>query len=169
MPITPFHFGPAALVHAISPKRVSFLSFCAANVLVDIEPLYYLLSGEQFLHRFFHTYIGLTAVILCTVWLFTFALRLKHWRRLPNLFGWKHLTRQPIVLGAILGGYSHIFLDSLMHADIMPFAPFSLDNGLYRFLSVDTLEWICLYSGILGALMVMARKMIRRSKSPLQQ
>ena len=43
MPITPFHFGPGAALHAISPRHVSFLAFCAANVLTDLESLYFLL------------------------------------------------------------------------------------------------------------------------------
>jgi hypothetical protein len=43
MPITPFHFGSAVIVHAVAPKQVSFLAFCAANVLIDVEPLYYML------------------------------------------------------------------------------------------------------------------------------
>jgi hypothetical protein len=36
MPITPFHFGPAVAVHAVSPKKVSFLAFCASNVLIGV-------------------------------------------------------------------------------------------------------------------------------------
>lgn len=42
MPVTPFHFGPGALLHATAPRHVSFLAFCGANVLIDLEPLYYL-------------------------------------------------------------------------------------------------------------------------------
>jgi hypothetical protein len=47
MPITPFHFGPGTAIHAIAPKHVSFLTFCSANVLIDIEPLYYMVIGQQ--------------------------------------------------------------------------------------------------------------------------
>jgi membrane-bound metal-dependent hydrolase YbcI (DUF457 family) len=38
MPFTPFHFGAGALVHSVAPMHVSFLAFCGANVLVDVEP-----------------------------------------------------------------------------------------------------------------------------------
>jgi hypothetical protein len=38
MPFTPFHFGPGAVVHSAAPKHISFLAFCGANVLVDVDP-----------------------------------------------------------------------------------------------------------------------------------
>ena len=60
MPITPFHFGPGAALHAISPRHVSFLAFCAANVLTDLESLYFLVTGQFPLHRFLHSTSGLT-------------------------------------------------------------------------------------------------------------
>ena len=62
MPVTPFHFGPGAALHSAAPARVSFIAFCVANVLIDGEPLYYMLAGAAWLHRFFHTYIGATLV-----------------------------------------------------------------------------------------------------------
>lgn len=56
MPITPFHFGPGAAIHALAPKQVSFLAFCVSNILIDIEPLYFMLTDQYPLHRFFsHT------------------------------------------------------------------------------------------------------------------
>jgi hypothetical protein len=58
MPFTAFHFGPGALVHSAAPQYVSFLAFCGANVLVDVEPLYFMLTQQHPIHRFFHTYVG---------------------------------------------------------------------------------------------------------------
>jgi hypothetical protein len=51
MPVTPFHFGPGAAIHSLAPKRVSFLAFCVSNVLIDIEPLYFMLTKQFPLHR----------------------------------------------------------------------------------------------------------------------
>lgn len=53
MPFTPFHFGPGAAIHALAPRKVSFIAFVAANVLMDVEPLYYMLTRQDHLHRFF--------------------------------------------------------------------------------------------------------------------
>jgi hypothetical protein len=35
-----------AAVHAVAPRYVSFLAFCAANVLIDMETLYFLLTNQ---------------------------------------------------------------------------------------------------------------------------
>jgi len=74
MSFTPFHPGPGALVHVMAPRRVSFLAFCGANVLMDTEPLYFMLSGQEPLHRFFHTYVGATLIMAATVALFLLTL-----------------------------------------------------------------------------------------------
>ena len=162
MPITPFHFGPAALVHAIAPRQVSFLAYCTANVLVDLEPLFYMYTGQYPLHRFFHTNLGVGLVVLLTLTLFWLALRVRHVRWLPNLFYWKSLSALPIVLGSLMGGYSHVFLDSFMHADIRPFAPFSSENGLYRILSAYDLEWFCMAAGVVGVFVLLLRWVLAR-------
>jgi hypothetical protein len=70
MPVTPFHFGPGAMVHAVAPKHISFLAFCTANVLMDVEPLYYMVTRQYPLHRFLHTYVGATIVLLATTAIF---------------------------------------------------------------------------------------------------
>jgi hypothetical protein len=67
VPITPFHFGPGAAIYAAAPRYVSFFAFCAANILMDVEPLYYMLTQQYPLHRFFHTYIGASIVAAATV------------------------------------------------------------------------------------------------------
>ncbi len=154
MPITPFHFGPGAAVHSAAPRHASFLSFCAANVLVDLEPLYFMLTGQAHLHRFFHTYIGATVVASATVLLFLGAERIP---LIPNLFGWRQLGTRAIAVGAFLGTYSHIVLDSVMHADIRPLAPFSDANGLLGIVSLRALHLFCLGAGAAGVAVVLAR------------
>lgn len=130
MPITPFHFGPGAVLHAIAPRYVSFLSFCAANVLIDFESLYNLVNHRHPVHAFFHTYVGATLAIGAILSLFVvsrwFASRL--W--LPNLLRWRELSLLQVGAGATLGAYSHVALDSVMHRDIQPLAPFSAANVL---------------------------------------
>jgi membrane-bound metal-dependent hydrolase YbcI (DUF457 family) len=149
MPFTPFHFGPGGAIHALAPRHISFIAFAAANVLVDVEPLYYLLTGQDPLHRFFHTYVGVTLVIAATV------------------LRWRELTLGQVIAGAAAGGWSHIVLDSIMHADIRPLAPFSQANPLYLVVSIDALHDFCLGTGatalvLLGCRWVLARTTIRR-------
>lgn len=150
MPVTPFHFGPGAAIYALAPKHVSFIAFCGANVLMDVEPLYYMLTHQYPLHRFLHTYVGATVATLAAVVLLLACLRFAKRVQLPNPFQWQQLGLLAIVLGAALGVYSHIVLDSIMHPDIVPLAPFSNANALYGVISLRALHLFSLGAGLLG-------------------
>ena len=148
MPITPFHFGLGAALHAASPRTVSFLSFCTTNVLIDLESLYNLVHHRHPVHAFLHTYAGATLAALGAITMFL-ALRWfasRFW--LPDLFGWRSLGVKQVAVGAFLGAYTHVALDSIMHSDIAPFSPFSASNGLYRIVSLDHLHLLCVSLGI---------------------
>ena len=165
MPITPFHFGPGAALHALAPKHISFLAYCSANVLIDIESLYNLINRRDPVHAFFHTYVGATLVIIGTTALFV-ALRWfakRYW--LPNPFDWRSLTVRQVGIGAALGAYSHVLLDSVMHRDIRPLAPISMDNILLGIISLSALHWWCIALGIVGLAGVGTRRLIAGSKS----
>lgn len=161
MPFTPFHFGPGAAIHAIAPKKISFLAFCTANVLIDIEPLYYIRPHQYPLHQFFHTYIGASLVAIATFLLFVAARRFAAHFWLPNPFKWQELGFLPIALGAAVGTYSHIVLDSFMHSDITPLAPFSDSNPLLQVVSLATLHWLCVGSGVAALCLLGFRQLLR--------
>lgn len=162
MPITPFHFGPGVLLHAASPRRASFLAFCAANVLIDLEPLYFLYSGQFPLHRGLHSLVGASLAVVATVALFAMAQRLAPVVPLPDVFGWRRLRGRAIALGAGLGGYSHVVLDSVMHDDMQLFAPFSSAHPLLGLASVDTLHGACVACAALGLAVLGARRLRTR-------
>lgn len=151
MPFTPFHFGPGALVHSAAPKDLSFLAFCGANVLVDVEPLYFMLTQQHPIHRFFHTYVGATVAGVIAVAVFLLV------RRFLNV----NLGVRAAALGAFAGTYSHVVLDSLMHADMRPLAPFSNDNPLLGAVSLSALHGFCLVAGVAGVALVAARRYFR--------
>lgn len=161
LPITPFHFGPGVAIHSVRPRHISFLAFCASNVLIDVEPLYYMLTGQFPLHRFFHTYIGATLVAIATVLLYRGARRIARPLSLPNIFDWQELSTHAVAIGAFLGTYSHIVLDSVMHADIRPFAPFSDSNPLLGIVSLQALHLFCVAAGAVGAAVLLARQAVR--------
>lgn len=150
MPVTPFHFGPGAALHAASPRHVSFIAFCAANVLIDIESGYNLLRGADLVHAFLHTYVGATLATLVVVAVHWALLRLANRWHLPDLFRWRALSRRQVAIGAALGAYSHIVLDSIMHADMRPLAPFSERNVLLGILSWSELHMACAVCGAVG-------------------
>ena len=161
MPVTPFHFGPGAALHAVAPKHVSFLAFCGANVLIDIEPLTYMLSHQYPAHRFFHTLVGATVIWPATVLVFLTLKRIANVIWLPNIFNWKDLTLPRVVVGALLGAYTHILFDGLMHADMRPFAPFSDANPLLALVPLDTLHLFCIIAGLAGGAIVLVRHLLK--------
>lgn len=165
MPITPFHFGPGAALHAVAPKQVSFLAFCAANVVIDLESLYNLVTHQYPVHEFLHTYVGATLAIVVTVLLFLGARGLASRVWVPNLFKWQELTLVQVVIGAGAGAYSHIVLDSLMHRDIAPLAPFSQSNVLLGAISLSALHWFCVGSAGVALLVLGVRRPVRSSNN----
>jgi len=161
MPFTPFHFGPGALLHAVAPRHVSFLAFAASNVLIDVESLYNLIHPRDQVHAFLHTYLGASLVIPVVVLLFVLLRSLAPHLRLPNVFGWRALAVRPVAIGAILGAYTHVMLDSVMHVDIRPLAPWSAANPLLSVLSLETLHWACAAAGMAGLIGVSLRSLFR--------
>lgn len=162
MPITPFHFGPGALLHTVVPERISFLAFCSANVLIDLEPLYYMVTGQYPLHRFFHTYVGATIIMVATTAIFLALFQLSSKVKLFNIFNWQSLATSQIWLGAAAGSYSHIVLDSVMHPDIAPLSPFSEANNLFLIIPLRELHLFCVFSAFLGLSILGVRYFVRK-------
>lgn len=157
MPITPFHFGLGAALHAAAPRRISFLSFCVANVLIDVESLVNLIQHRHPVHAFLHSYVGAALMVSATLALFL-ALRwfaARFW--LPNLLRWQDLTPRAVAIGAALGAFSHIVFDSIMHADMRPLQPFSDANALLGMLSLVELHLLCLGLAVLGVAVLCLR------------
>lgn len=154
MPFTPFHMGPGIFLKAVMQGSFSLMVFGWAQILMDIQPLIVMLTGEGHLHGFTHTYLGATligiAAGLSGKYAAAFGLRyLGLTRYLP--------LRWPVAIAsALIGSFSHVLLDSVMHADLQPFAPFDLLNPFLGLISIEALHRLCLYSGLLGAALYFA-------------
>ena len=153
MPITPFHFGPGLLLHAAAPRRVSFIAFMAANCITDVETIYNILAGNFPYHTFLHTFAGAAVSAALTLALFLLMHGLSRKTALPNWFAWQQLTVLPVTVGALLGSYSHIVLDGIMHADMRPLAPWSHANPFLRWVSIENLHWLCVIAAVLGGVL----------------
>ena len=158
MPVTPFHFGPGALVSVALPRHVSFIAFCAVNVLIDVESLRNMITQQPRIHTFFHTYLGATIAAAAVVVLF-FPARWLALRVSDNaLLRRRAAGVTAVVTGALLGAWSHVLLDSIMHADITPFAPLTQANPLYRSISLTALHVGCVVSGGLAIAWLLLRR-----------
>ncbi|MDA9652099.1 DUF4184 family protein, partial [Pelagibacteraceae bacterium] len=140
MPITPFHIIAGVAAKSIRPKYFSWTVFALANVLIDTEAVYYFFTTGSPAHKYFHTWVGATIIaILCATlgkYLCEIGLRVLNYvflneKYVPSL-KW---LRQGIKIdqfsawsGAVIGAYSHIFLDSFVNLDMKPYFPFSDQN-----------------------------------------
>jgi membrane-bound metal-dependent hydrolase YbcI (DUF457 family) len=141
--------GPGILVKALLQGSFSLMVFGWTQIIMDIQPLVVLLTGAGQLHGFSHTYIGATLIGLGSALTGKYAAEsglrfVGRTRYLP--IGW------PVaIISAFIGSYSHVLIDSLMHFDLEPFAPFMTINPFLDLVSVEALHKFCLYSGLFGA------------------
>jgi membrane-bound metal-dependent hydrolase YbcI (DUF457 family) len=140
MPVTPYHFGPALVAKGLLKNRFCLISFAISQIIIDLESVYYLIKEQYPIHRFLHSYLGATLVILLTIVLI---------KPIVKIFKTKS-SYLAITIASLFGGYSHILLDSIMHGDMKPLSPLSDSNTLLRIIDLTTLHNFCLYSGVLG-------------------
>jgi membrane-bound metal-dependent hydrolase YbcI (DUF457 family) len=165
MPFTPFHFGPG-LALAGATRWIDFWAFCAANVLIDLESGWHLWRHEFPVHRFFHSFLGATLVILPAAMLAMLVGKIAH---RAGLIGGPRRTpasvRAGAIIGAALGALSHVLLDAIMHGDMRPLAPWSDANPLLGLLSLEQLHDACLLAGAAGVVFLGIRVMARRRRA----
>ena len=115
MPLTPLHLA----VGLPARHLISLKAFILVNILIDIEPglIMFFNMGHQgyAIHGWTHTLGGVTylagiALVLCIPWV-------------KDRLAWLY--------GTLLGAYSHLLLDALVHQDVQPFAPVVSGNPLY--------------------------------------
>ena len=153
MPFTPFHMGPGIFIKAILQGSFSLMVFGWAQIVMDIQPLIVLITGDGHLHGFSHTYIGATLLAVFS------ALSGKYLSEIGlRIFGISKHDNPIIIswwvsfLSAFIGTYSHVVLDSIMHSDVEPYYPLSQVNGLLGIMTIPQLHQLCLYSALLGAI-----------------
>ncbi|MEM7292571.1 MAG: metal-dependent hydrolase [Pseudomonadota bacterium] len=154
MPFTPFHMGPGILIKALLQGSFSLMVFGWAQIVMDIQPLVVLITGEGHLHGFSHTFLGATL-------LGAFAgLSGKYLGEWGLVFLGISKTQNPIaiswrnaVVSAYIGTFSHVVLDAIMHVDVQPYFPFSTANNMLNWLNVRQLHHLLLYTAILGGLL----------------
>lgn len=143
--------GPGILVKALLQGSFSLMVFGWAQIVMDLQPLVAIVSGEGKLHGFTHSYAGSTLIAIFSA---VTGKYLSQWGlsllangapRDINIRWWVAF------LSAFIGSYSHVVLDSIMHNDMEPWFPFSQTNELLGLISVSALHQFCVYSGLVGA------------------
>ena len=119
------------------------------QIIMDIQPLVVILTGQGHLHGFTHTYIGATLIAIASGLTGKYAAEcglrfIGQARFLP-------IRWTVVFVSAFIGSFSHVLLDSIMHPDVEPFAPFILTNAMLGFISIEALHTFCLYSVLVGS------------------
>lgn len=161
MPFTPFHLGPGLLLEAAGGRHLSFLVFGFSQVAMDLEVGVRILRGDRVLHGFSHTYLGATLIGAASVLLGRpVCQRFLDALVPPVAPAWQAALRGPpriswtaAAVGSFAGTWSHVALDSLMHGDLRPFAPWSGWNPWLGAVSRAMLHLGCLAAGAAGFLL----------------
>ncbi|MCB1936511.1 MAG: metal-dependent hydrolase [Nitrosomonas sp.] len=151
MPFTPYHMGPGLLIKSVMQSSFSLVIYGWAQIVMDIQPLMVLLTGKGQLHGFSHTYLG--ATLLAIVAAFTGKYLIEACLKslgTYNPFKATLFTWRVVFFSAFLGTFTHVLLDSIMHADMKPFYPLAIENKLLGVLTIEQLHQFCGYSGVLG-------------------
>lgn len=155
MPFTPFHMGPAAILKLAGLGYFSFTVFGYSQILTDLEPLIRLSRDDDILHGHSHTYVGalLIGVAAAVSGKYLCEFGLKTWNvaiRRTNFHVATQISWSVAATSALIGTFSHVLLDSVMHADMLPLWPFSDTNGMLYRISVSQLHAACVIAGIVG-------------------
>ena len=127
------------LIKSLLHGSFSLMIFGWSQILMDLQPLFAMITNEGKLHGFSHTFLGASFIAVIAV------LTGKHLSEFGlRITGYSN-DNKPIkifwfvaFLSAFIGTYSHVVLDAIMHSDVEPYYPFSMTNNFISILSGRT-------------------------------
>jgi hypothetical protein len=162
--------GPGLAMKAVAGRYLSLMVFGVSQVLIDLEPLVRIYRGDAVLHGFSHTYLGATLIGIVSA-----VIGRPVGERIPaavsgglRTLAWEGAGTVPRIgwavafASALVGTWSHVLLDSLMHADMRPWAPASVANGMLRVVPFASVYCGCFWAGVGGAAVIVGVTLLRR-------
>ena len=135
MPLPPIHGLTSLLPYFKSKTTFDPLALVASATFVDLEPLFYIFTGQQLDHQIWHGYaLGLTIYPILVGLLVYVTERLleNRLRSAYTIIGFKptRVRYQPLALyySCLLGSFSHLFFDMFTHKN-MPYVIYPLTYG----------------------------------------
>ncbi len=160
MPFTPLHAGPGLLLKGLCGKRLSLLSFLASQVVIDLEPLYYMMRHQWLVHRMTHTLLGAAVVAGLVVSMMALIRQMPRLQSMTTDDG--ECSLWGISVGALVGTWSHVLLDSIVHLDVRLFAPFNDALPFYGLLEWEQVNLLCIVSAAVGLLLHVLQRVTAR-------
>lgn len=158
MPFTPFHWGPVLLVGLLFFSILDLPALLVSSVIVDIEPLYFMLKFSNPYHGFFHSYLG-SSIMGTLIALGMFAIR-NYTKNIMKVFKLEQSSSFcKILTTSLFGVYSHVFLDSFLYPEMKPFFPSDI-KPFYGLLSPGMIYGFCMISFFI-ALILYTNRIIR--------
>jgi membrane-bound metal-dependent hydrolase YbcI (DUF457 family) len=165
LPFTPLHMGPGILVKSLLQGGFSLMVFGWSQIVMDIQPLLVMITGEGHLHGFSHTYIGATLIAIFSAlsgkYLSELGLKIL---RIDHQGAAIVITWKITFISAFIGTYSHVLLDAIMHGDVEPYFPFSPRNELLGLISIEQLHLACVSCAAVGAALYYSIELIRKKR-----
>jgi len=97
----------------------------ASATIIDLEPLYYVLLGDPFNHRIWHSYFFALLVFPIVISLAVYFVERRFESKLSSAYGVLRLKPPQtkyspfiIYLSCLIGGFSHIFFDMFTHQSL---------------------------------------------------
>jgi hypothetical protein len=150
------------ILRAAAGKRFSLGVFALVQGVIDVEPVWNILTGTYPIHARLHTVAGAVLVGIAAIIPGKYALTRVYAtvrRRLvegrAGAPDWLLAELTPITwtgatLGGLLGGLSHPLLDAVIHSDVTPFAPWLGGNPLLVRGSFVWMHVACAATGAVG-------------------
>lgn len=161
MPFTPYHLGPGMAFKAVMPEKISLMVFGWSQIVMDIQPLIAMSSGEAIWHGWTHTLAGAAGLGVVAAasgkYLAEWGVRLLTLGKRKIKIGWG-----AAFLSGLIGSFSHILIDGFLHHDMQPFWPVSAVNPLLSFgATFSQVERFCLIASVVGAVLYLITKGIK--------
>lgn len=153
MSYTPLHVAPGILLKALLQGSFGLMVFGWAQFVMDIQPFIAMAFGDIHLHGLTHTYVGATLIALFSAvtgkYLSQWALRLLSAAAAHGIS-----IRWTVALAsAVVGAYSHVILDRLMHTHVELLSALPYSNELLELVAIETIQKFCIYTGVAGAIL----------------
>ena len=160
MPFTPYHMGFGLIAKSAKSAKVSLIMFGFSQIVIDLEQLYkHIQTPHGFAyHGLTHTIIGATIIaIIC----------LPCRSMLERLFR-RTISKPSAIYGAFIGVYSHLLLDSLVHSEVSLhlFWPLHIDSHLYGYITLQQINILCIFMGIIGLILLWKKGEIQAYFTP---
>ncbi|MDH5783185.1 MAG: hypothetical protein OEZ35_05930 [Candidatus Bathyarchaeota archaeon] len=160
MPVTPFHLFPAGMIYFLLYCRLHGLAFFLATVLIDLEPILYLVLGfpqgsfplllgghvPMSFHAFTHNPFGIFLILAPPIAILAKFLELGKplWLQIFPDAEWINYSWKLTYFSAVLGAMIHLGWDITMHGDINFGFPFIRIANPFQ--SNETAIWIGILS-----------------------